>query len=59
MIPPVGPEAQPGIQSAAALLRSGLRRRHVEATLVRELGLTHEEARAVVTEALAALATIA
>ena len=43
-----------GMQSAEALLRAGLRPRHVEATLVRELGLTAEEAKAVVAEALAA-----
>jgi len=45
---------QPGIQSAAALLRAGLRRRHVEATLVRELGLTEDEAAAVVGDAITA-----
>ena len=45
---------QPGAQSAAALLGAGLRRRHVEATLVRELGFTDDEARAVVAEVLAA-----
>jgi hypothetical protein len=45
--------AQPGAQSAAALLRAGLRRRHVEATLVRELGFTDQEARDVVAEVLA------
>jgi hypothetical protein len=42
----------PGAESAAALLQAGLRRRHVEATLVRELGLTADEARAVVAAAL-------
>ena len=44
-----------GAQSAAALLRAGLRRRHVEATLVRELGLSADEARAVVADALATI----
>lgn len=48
-----GDRTTPGAQSAAALLRAGLRRRHVEATLVRELGFTEEEARAVVAEVLA------
>jgi hypothetical protein len=42
----------PGAQSAAALLRAGLRPRHVEATLVRELGFTDEEAREVVASVL-------
>ena len=46
--------ALPGSQSAEALLRAGLRRGHVEATLVDELGLTADEARTVVAEALAA-----
>lgn len=44
---------QPGAQSAAALLRAGLRRRHVEATLVRELGFTDQEASDVVADVLA------
>jgi len=43
----------PGAQSAVALLGAGLRRRHVEATLVRELDLTPEEARNVVARVLA------
>ena len=43
---------QPGAQSAAALLRAGLRRRHVEAALVRELGFSDEEAREVVADVL-------
>lgn len=46
-------DGPPGIRSAAALLAAGLRRRHVEAALVRELGLTHDQARAVVSAALA------
>jgi hypothetical protein len=46
-------EDTPGAQSAAALLDAGLRRRHVEATLVRELGLTAEEAFSVVAGVLA------
>jgi hypothetical protein len=45
----------PGAQSAAALLRAGLRRRHVEATLVQELGFSDDEARAVVERVLKVL----
>lgn len=48
-----GDRATPGAQSADALLRAGLRRRHVEATLVRELGFSDEEARDVVAGVLA------
>lgn len=44
---------EPGARSAAALLKAGLRPRHVEATLVRELGFTDEEARDVVAGVLA------
>jgi hypothetical protein len=43
----------PGEQSAVALLRAGLRPRHVEATLVRELGVTDDEAHALVAAILA------
>lgn len=43
----------PGAQCAIALLRAGLRRRHVEATLVRELGLSPDDASAVVADVLA------
>ncbi len=50
-----GDLSTPGAESAAALLQAGLRRRHVEATLVRELDLTDDEARSVVAAVLASL----
>jgi hypothetical protein len=45
----------PGAQSAAVLLRAGLRQSHVEAALVEVLDLTEAEARAVVSAVAEAL----